>query len=200
VPVSELYPADPNALTIKRESGVGRLYYSARLNVARPVEEVAPLGAGISVARTYLDKKGQVIGAGAPSGELVTVKITLAMENDAYFLLVEDYIPAGAEILDPSLTTSQQGLQECDPLMRECYNPRHPFLHGWGWWLLSEPHIYDDHITWSAEYLPAGTYELTYILSLNQQGEYRVIPARARQLYFPEVQGRGAGNIFKIED
>jgi hypothetical protein len=65
---------------------------------------------------------------------------------------------------------------------------------------LSEPRIYDDHITWSAEYLPAGTYELTYTLSLNQEGEYRVIPARAWQYYFPEVQGRGAGHIFKIED
>jgi hypothetical protein len=59
--------------------------------------------------------------------------------------------------------------------------------------------MYDDHITWTAERLPAGTYELTYTLVLLQAGQYRVLPARAWQLYFPEVQANSAGSVFEIK-
>ena len=53
LPVSSLYPHDPNALVIQRDPGTGRLYYTAALNVSRPVEDVAPLDRGISVSRAY---------------------------------------------------------------------------------------------------------------------------------------------------
>ena len=102
---------------------------------------------------------------------------------------MEDYIPAGAEILDTNLKTSQQFSE---------YDVSDPFGDGWGWWYFNDPQIYDEHITWAVDYLPAGTYELTYILVLNQPGQYRVIPAQAWQFYFPEVQGNSAGMVFEI--
>ena len=58
--------------------------------------------------------------------------------------------------------------------------------------------MYDDHIAFTAEYLPAGTYELTYTLVMLQAGEYQVLPARAWLFYFPEVQGTSAGTVFEI--
>jgi uncharacterized protein YfaS (alpha-2-macroglobulin family) len=78
------------------------------------------------------------------------------------------------------------------------YSSSSPFSSGWGWWLFSEPQIYDDHIAWAADYLPAGTYELTYTLVALQAGQYRVLPARAWQFYFPEVQGNSAGSVFGV--
>ena len=47
--------------------------------------------------------------------------------------------------------------------------------------------------------LPPGTYEFTYQMVVLQPGEYRVLPARAWQFYFPEVQGIGKGDIFTVE-
>jgi hypothetical protein len=118
--------------------------------------------------------------------------VALTLKNDAYYLVVEDYIPAGAEILNTNLKTSQQlGVE---------YNPRDPFEGGWGWWYFNDPQIYDERIAWSVDHLPAGTYELTYTLVLNQPGDYRVLPARAWEFYFPEVQGNGAGAVFNIEE
>jgi uncharacterized protein YfaS (alpha-2-macroglobulin family) len=73
------------------------------------------------------------------------------------------------------------------------------FSSGWGWWYFDEPRIFTDHIRWVGAYVPAGTYVLTYRLLPLQAGEFRVLPARAYAYYFPDVQGRTGGSVFKIE-
>ncbi len=206
VPVSQLYPRDPNALLITREDGPGRLFYTAALNVVRPVEDAAPLDNGISVQRRYYHQDAsctqddcQAI-QGAQSGDLVEVRLTLSLDEAAYNLMLEDFIPAGAEILNESLKTTQQAVPEGDqPAPQPLFDPSAPLADGWGWWLFSSPQVHDDRITWAVDYLPAGTYELTYTVSLNQAGEYQVLPAHAWQSYFPEVQGTSAGEIFTIQ-
>jgi hypothetical protein len=205
VPIQRLYPDYPNVLVIQREVGSGRLYYTASLQVSRPVDEVTPLSNGLSVERAVTpfgtaclkDACDPILSA--KQGEKVTVRLTLTLPQDAYYLAVTDYIPAGAEILDTSLKTSQIGEEGAEPGGEVIYNPRRPFDKGWGWWLFSSPKIYDDHIAWTADSLPAGTYELTYTLVLLQPGLYRVLPARAWQLYFPDVQANSAGEVFEIK-
>jgi uncharacterized protein YfaS (alpha-2-macroglobulin family) len=199
IPLSGLYPEDPNALIIQREAGPGRLYYSAALNVDRPVDSVPALSQGISISRAYFPSGDLCTKAecepvqGARPGDRINVRLSLTLENAAYYLMVEDYLPAGAEILDTSLKTSQQGPEV--PL----FDPRKPFENGWGWWYFNTPRIYDDHIAWSVDYLPAGTYQLTYTLVILQSGQYRVLPARAWQFYFPDVQGTSPGELFEIK-
>lgn len=195
VPVAHLYGDYPNALNIQREAGPGRLYYTAHLNVLRPVEDVEAANGGIGVERAYTSleqstKSGQpTVMQSAVAGETIKVRLTLTLESEAYYLIVEDYIPAGAEVLNANLKTSQQAVQ---------YDTRHPFRNGWGWWYFNNPQIFDDHIAWAVDYLPAGTYELTYLLVLNQPGQYQVIPAQAWQFYFPEIYGNSAGMVFEI--
>jgi uncharacterized protein YfaS (alpha-2-macroglobulin family) len=193
-PIASLYPSEPNSLIISRGDGTGRLYYNTHLNVSRPVEDVALLDHGINITRAYfpsgidcLEETCAPIRQ-AENGELVTVRLTLTVPETTYYLVVDDHIPAGAEILDFSLDTSQESQ----------YNPNTFFEQGWGWWEFSSPRIYDDRISWTADQLPPGTYELVYQLVTLQPGEYRVLPPRAYQLYFPEVQGNGAGEIFEI--
>jgi hypothetical protein len=207
IPISELYPDAPNQLAIQRDSGAGKLYYSALLQVSRPVEQAEPVAQGVSISRQYFPAGTDCQAAGctpitsALSGEMVTVRLTLTLPHDVHYLMVEDYIPAGVEILDTRLKTSQQGLNlgpEAGPAELP-YDPANPFADGWGWWLFRSPQVYDDHIAWAADYLPAGTYELTYTLVLYQPGEYRVLPARAWQFYFPEVQGTSAGEVFIVK-
>jgi uncharacterized protein YfaS (alpha-2-macroglobulin family) len=131
---------------------------------------------------------------GAAAGDLVNVRVTLTLPNSVYYLAVEDYIPAGTELLNTSLKTTQLGSAPDEDL----FDTRNPFESGWGWWYFGQPQIYDDHIGWMAEYLPAGTYELTYTLVVLQPGSYGVLPAQAWQFYFPEVQGNSAGMVFEI--
>jgi uncharacterized protein YfaS (alpha-2-macroglobulin family) len=205
LPLEELYPDFPNALIVSRESGLGRLYYTAALNVNRPVESAPPLDAGISLSRAYYPvgedcpEEGCAPIIESSPGELMEVRLTLTLPEAAYYLLVEDYLPAGTEILDKSLKTSQQALPGGeDSTVVPLIDQREPYNGGWGWWYFSRPEIYDEHIAWAAEYLPAGTYELTYTVQVLHSGEFRVLPARAWYFYFPEVRGNSAGTIFSV--
>jgi hypothetical protein len=204
VPIQRMYPDYPNSLVIQRGGGPGRLYYAVGLNVSRPVEDAAPLSQGLSVERTYyplsedcLEELCSPVQSAKP-GDRLAVRVTLTAFRDLHYAAVSDYIPAGAEIVDTSLKTSQQGMYG-EPELQPLFDPRNPFARGFGWWLFSQPQIYDDHITWTADYLPAGSYELYYILTPLQSGQYRVLPARAWQLYFPEVQANSAGGVFEIK-
>ncbi len=209
IPLSSLYPRDPNGLNIRRDAGIGRLYYTASLQVDRPAENVAPLNRGLEISRAYYPhsrtcplKDCEPIQE-AEMGDVVTARVTFVLPNDVYYLMVEDYLPAGTEILDLSLKTSQLGQDtdlewESEPQPQPLYDYRRPFDDGWGWWYFQGPQVYADHIAWSATYLPAGTYALTYDLVITHPGEFRVLPARAWEFYFPEVQGTSAGTVFEV--
>lgn len=199
-PLDQLTLGSPNALSIRRQSGIGRLYYRAILNVDRPVDKASAINKGMSISRAYQDCSVECVDVTAwtindAETERITVRLTLNLPNDSYYVRVEDFIPAGTELLDTSLKTSQQGEAATDV---KRYDPDDPYADGWGWWYFSAPQMYDDHISWAATYLPKGTYVLTYTLVPTHAGEYQVIPARAWLNFFPEVQGTTAGEIFKI--
>jgi hypothetical protein len=207
VPVGELFPQSPNALLIERGEGSGTLYYRADLQTFQPAETAEAINKGISLSRAYYPA-----GQGCPGDEactpidgftlssdgtdqLVTVGLTVVIPHDMYNLMVEDYIPSGSEVLNRDFLTSQTVSDPDAPV----YDPRRSFASGWGWWYFNTPQIYDDHLLWTADYIPAGTYTLTYEILPYQRGIYQVLPARAWQYFFPEVQGTSEGALFAIE-
>ncbi|MCC6146967.1 MAG: Ig-like domain-containing protein [Anaerolineaceae bacterium] len=200
-PLSALLPSSPNALHIQRGDGIGKLYYRAALQIHQPVEDVQPLTKGLSIQRRYFisgEKCGdktctpvESFHMKEPGGSLL-VNLTLTLSEAAYYLVVEDFIPAGAEIVNASFKTSQLGEEI------SLYNPRDPFEAGFGWWYFDRPQTYQDHIRWMAEYIPAGSYELVYRILPNQPGQFHVIPAHAYAYYFPEFEGSSAGQVFEI--
>jgi hypothetical protein len=203
IPLERLYRDAPNALEIQRQAGHGILYYRAILQAFVPIEGLQPVQRGFSVERAY-----RILGencgltrchkiTAARVGTRIEVRLSITVEKDAYYVMVKDYIPAGSEILDTRLLTTQLGSSE-EELAAAEIDPAQPFKEGWEWQRFSQPSIYDDHLVWSAEYLPAGSYELRYILTLLQPGEYHLRPAEAWELYFPEVQGSSAGEMFTI--
>ncbi|MFO8035043.1 MAG: Ig-like domain-containing protein [Anaerolineales bacterium] len=192
-PITHLNPERPNTLEIERGQGEGRLYYRSSLTISRPAAEVTPFGKGMSLSRAYsFAEEGDdlTFTQHGSTAELVRVHLNLSVESDTYYLKIEDTIPAGAEILDTRLKTTRRD--------QVAFDVSSPFRGGWGWWYFNAPHVYDDHITWTADFLPAGTYQLTYTLALNLPGEYQVLPARAWQVYFPEIQATSAGDEFII--
>lgn len=195
-----LYLRSPNDLQIQRGEGVGQLFYRADLTVLRPAQDAPALNAGIAVSREYFDCSGancQPLTTWQLSDipRRLTARVTVTLPTAMYYLNVEDYAPAGAEIANPALKTSAQGETS---LETEFFTPEAPFANGWGWWYFNPAQIYRDHLRWSAPYLEAGTYVLTYTLVPALAGEFQVLPARAWQSFLPEVQGSSAGNLFTV--
>ena len=205
--IDMLYPNSPNALLIERGAGTGSLYYRVDLQTYQPASSADAVNQGIQLERNFY-----LAGQGCPGGEgclpidsiqldpdnltqMVTVELTVNLSNDIYHFMLEDFIPSGTEILDPDLLTSQSPTEEPPPL----YDPQTPFTDGWGWWYFNDPQIYDDHVLWMANFLPSGTYTLTYQLIPTQRGSFQVLPAHAWQYFYPEVQGTSAGDVFTIE-
>ena len=202
--LAQLNLGGANSLLVSKQAGTGKLYYRAALTVDRPVETAPALERGLAITRQYLDCSNPTSCQPVSSYQMktdqsgrVTVRLTLTLPNEAYYLMLQDNIPAGSDILDSSLKTSQQGLQ--DQSLQVKFDPADPFGEGWGWWYFNQPQIYTSHILWSADYLPAGTYQLTYTLVPSLAGVYHVLPAHAWQAYFPEVQGTTAGALFEIK-
>ena len=92
----------------------------------------------------------------AQVGQRVTVRLSLTVTDDVYYLVLDDYIPAGSEILDTRLKTSAQGEGDGTGAQVQT-DPSQPFAQGWGSWYFHQPELYDDHITWSADHLAPGT-------------------------------------------
>ena len=207
VPISDIFPDDPNALLIERGEGSGTLYYRADLQTYQPAATADPINRGVVINRAYYPT-----GEGCPAAEgcvpiedinwdqtdpsqMITVALTVVISHDMYQFMLEDFIPAGTEILNQNFLTTQNLPQEPTPL----FDPLDPFGEGWGWWYFSGPQIYDDHILWTADYVPAGTYTLIYQLLPTQRGTYQVLPAHGWQYFYPEVEGTSAGNLFTID-
>ena len=200
VTIDKLNADRSNTLNITRDAGSGRLYYRVFLQVDRPADTAQPVSHGLSVERRFVLSGQDCRKASCPPinglkiGDLaqpVFVHLTLTLPTDMQYLVVDDFIPAGATVVDSSLKTTQRGqLVE--------YNPDDPFGAGWGWWYFGTPKIYSDHVSWAGRSVPAGTYELTYQILPAQAGEFRVIPAHAYEYYFPEVEGSSAGSVFSI--
>ena len=209
VPVQGLVEIDSfksnqaNTLDIEHGPGNGKLYYRATLRLDKPASEAVSSNGGISIERTYylsdqncsVDNCESISGIRLSQKAPVYVDLKITIPQDMVYVEVKDFIPAGSEIVNTVLQTSQMGTGQPDLL----YELENPYQQGWGWWNFRDPQISDDSIRWVAEYLPAGTYVLRYRLLPLQAGEYQVLPAQAKMIYFPEIQGTSAGTIFSIE-
>ena len=201
IPVSELLAGDTNFFDFQRGAGDGRLYYTLRLNSAIAVESLDPISRGFTVERRYYDAACDAeTETCAPidsiaANERVRVELTVIVPNDRVYVVVEDPIPAGTDAIDPNLLTSESALGG------GIVPAEGDFGRGfWGWWYFDDIQYRDEKVVFLSQFLPAGTYQYAYFLQPNIAGTYQVMPATAREDYFPEVFGRSEGATFTITE
>ncbi|HEX9028304.1 MAG TPA: hypothetical protein VF823_03945, partial [Anaerolineales bacterium] len=192
--ISQLLKDQLNRLTIARSDGPGTLYYNAHLQVALPVAQVSALDRGVSIQRAYFNVNDlNTPVTGAAQGDVLVARLTIVAPHDLHNLVVEDPLPAGLEVLDQSLNTSQQTGLPPSQLWRTDTE-----WQGWGWWYFDHVELRDEKVVLSVDYLPAGTYEYTYRVRASTPGTFSVIPSTAYEFYFPEVYGRAQGSTFTV--
>jgi len=198
--------ADPTSteITVSRGEGAGRLYYTAHVESFLPVEEIQPLDRGIVVQRQLVASscgRGEACDSltSARVGEIVNVRLTIIAPHDLYYVVVEDPLPAGGEAIDLQLATTSL-LDPAIELYRVTDDSSGWGWYRWSWWWrwYSHSELRDEKVVLFADYLPAGTYMYTYSFRATQIGTYHIIPTTAREFYFPEVFGRGAGELFRV--
>nr|MBA3469605.1 alpha-2-macroglobulin [Herpetosiphonaceae bacterium] len=207
IDVARLLRDQGNRLTIGRGEGAGRLYYSAYLRAFLPVETIKALDRGVIVERRYtlascLDGLACPPVSTVKLGDVVRVDLSIVAPHDLYYLALEDPLPAGAELIDtglattslleqsPSLDRQRPGLGGAESITRDWY---------WGWWnWYSRSELRDEKVALFADYLPKGSYLYSYTMRATTTGQFHVIPTTAGETYFPEVYGRGDGQLLTI--
>ena len=104
-----------------------------------------------------------------------------------------DPLPAGLEPLNPSLDVSTTPRPDDSPTADESY-------WCWCWTWYDHVNLRDDRAEAFAAWLGAGVYEYTYEARATTPGEFVVPPARAEEIYAPEVFGRSASTRVIITD
>jgi alpha-2-macroglobulin len=199
VAVADLWRDEPNFLDFRRDEGVGRLYYTAYLESYVEAAAVPAANRGFIVERAYYDAACDPEAEDCRpidqirAGRQVRVELTLIVPHDRLYVILEDHFPAGAEALDPGLETSAGGVGGSMRPAGVEYRPGY-----WGWWLFNRIEYRDDRVVFGSTFLPAGTYQYSYILQTNLPGVYQVMPANAREEFFAEVFGRSEGVLFTI--
>ncbi|HLO17912.1 MAG TPA: alpha-2-macroglobulin family protein, partial [Anaerolineales bacterium] len=183
---------------ILNKEGPGRLYYRLGLRYAPTDLDLDPLDMGFVVQRRYeaVDDSKDVFQDKygvwhIKAGTRVRVKITMVADNRRYHVALIDPLPAGLEIINPDLTVSEN--TPPDPT-----NPDYHHDWWWGTWY-EHQNMRDDHIEAFTSLLWDGVYEYTYIVRATTPGTFIAPPAKAEEMYSPEVFGRSGSDWVIVE-
>jgi uncharacterized protein YfaS (alpha-2-macroglobulin family) len=200
------------------------LYYDMTLKYFLPAANLPPRDEGITVERGLYkldDAREQNPLSSVTVGDVVKGKLTLTIPDDYSHVAIEDIIPAGFEIINFNLDTEDQSLQDSDWLGGGSQSDSGSWLSGFfgssqmvqvfgssgfggsygnNTRTLSPTHAesHDDRIFLYVENMSAGVYEYEYFLRALVPGEFQHLPARAEELFFPEVFGRTGGGTMEV--
>ncbi|MFW6070369.1 MAG: alpha-2-macroglobulin family protein, partial [bacterium] len=206
VPMSYLLEGDEDErdLILSKE-GPGRLYYRLGLRYAPDDLVLDPLDMGFVVERTYeaVDDPADVtrdegLADGTPgpwrirAGARVRVRLTMVASNRRYHVALVDPLPAGLEIVNPALAVSGDVPDDPDEDVRP---------YGWWWWGTWYEHqnMRDERAEAFTTLLWDGVYNYSYVARATTPGEFVAPPAKAEEMYSPEVFGRSSTDWVIVE-
>ncbi|MEA3401538.1 MAG: alpha-2-macroglobulin family protein [Armatimonadota bacterium] len=191
VPPELLRPGNVEVAVERASPGAGRLYYTLELSQHVRADLATPVtgGSALVLERTYRQVKTParrglaLLDQTVPgrrtryrSGDVVEVTLTVRAGRAHEFLVIEDPIPAGCEVIDRGR------------------------LRQWEWdrWW-SDQIVRDEMVAFAVKFLPIGARTLSYRMRAEVPGRYRAMPTVAYNMYDPTVRSYGAADEFVIE-
>ena len=185
-------------LTFTRE-GTGTLFYTARLRYASDELFLDGLDNGIRIQRSYApyaESGSRPAATTYKAGDLVRVTLTFNLTKERRFVAATDPLPAGFEPVESWFASTAAGLaREQDQQRQQGDNWFSRWLRGG----FDRVERYDDRVELFATRLSEGRHEFTYIARATTAGSFRTAPARAEEMYTPEVFGRTATAVIEIK-
>lgn len=186
-------------VTFERD-GQGAVYYAAHQTAYTSNDLDVREDNGFSIQRHYaiLNSEGhwrEVTGA-IPSGQSVRVELSIVTKRPREYVLAEDPIPAGFEILPSEDQSAWKVEQLVDPDC-DCKTVTLDPPPGWNRFPMTRRDDHDDRIAFFASYLGGsdehpGQYLIRYILRPETIGSHVALPARIEAMYAPDINGRSA--------
>jgi uncharacterized protein YfaS (alpha-2-macroglobulin family) len=194
------------AVTLRKE-GEGRLYYDTTLSYEPGRMNSDSINAGIEIHREYsVERDGKWVLAPNPleikTGDLVRVDLFVSLPSERYFVVVNDPVPGGLEPVNRELaTTSELDAKKGEfAFAPESFRNRYSDWSGFGLsrWSFYHKELRHDSARFYSERLGAGHYYLSYTAQAIAPGEFTAQPARAEEMYEPDVYGKSSPVVFKV--
>ena len=191
-----------------QKDGQGRLYYTTRLKYALKNPSKKGKHKGFQVQRHYEVKQGQKWvevqdEINIKRGDLVRVTLKVTTPATRYQVALIDQLPAGLEPLNAALATTSkkalEGLNEASSIFTAKAAPDAWWQYYWGGGFyhqevrLSGPQYF-------ADFLRPGSQVLTFMAQAIATGTFTAPPARAEEMYDPEVYGTSTPATFVISE
>eukprot|EP01101_Sappina_pedata_P004327 TRINITY_DN1811_c1_g2_i1.p1 TRINITY_DN1811_c1_g2~~TRINITY_DN1811_c1_g2_i1.p1 ORF type:complete len:1198 (+),score=414.31 TRINITY_DN1811_c1_g2_i1:69-3596(+) len=187
--------ADASAknLTIQKQ-GKGRLYYRLGLEYAPKNLDIKGLDRGFAVDRSYVGVDNITDAAWdaqnnewrIKAGARVKVVLNVIITQRRYHVAFVDKLPGGLEALNPALAGTQSASEDGR-------------VYGWyGRWYEHE-NFRDERVECFSSLVWEGAHQYSYYARATTPGTFIVPPAKAEEMYSPEVFGRCASTRVVIE-
>ncbi len=199
---------------LKEGSEEGALYYDLVLKYYLPIDKIEAREEGMTILREYYSSDDTALDnpvSGGSIGDVIKGRITVVVPDERHFVAVENPIPSGTELINFNLATSDKSILNQPfeeptptPYFEDYYDggyaPRSYKISSWWWWNpWTHTEMRDDRLLLFADYLSPGVYTYDFYLRVTHSGEFVNPPARAEEMYFPEIWGRTGGSVFTVK-
>ncbi len=174
-------------------------YYDIGLKYFLPINQIPPRDEGFTITREFFaldDKDNKNPLQTAKVGDVIRGRIKVLAPSHRSFVSVEDFIPAGTELVNFNLATEDQSLLVENE--KEDYE--------WWNWYYNDKNLRpdtveyrDDRLFLFKEGLEQGEYEYDYYLRVLIPGKFLHLPAVVSEMYFPENFARTSGGYFEVK-
>jgi uncharacterized protein YfaS (alpha-2-macroglobulin family) len=188
--------APARELTLRRE-GEGTLFYAARLTYAPDAAALAARDNGFHVERHYAPAAGGAAGTTFQAGDLVRVTLGFDLPKERRYVAVTDPVPAGFEPVESWFNTTAADVAKQTEEQDGTGAPTWEDVWKRGTFDRVERH--DDRVLLFATRLADGHHEFSYVVRATTAGTFIVAPARAEEMYAPEVSGRTATQTIEVK-
>jgi hypothetical protein len=188
-----------------KAGGTGTLRYGAALSYAPGKLPAEPLERGLFVQRTLAGADGKPVAAQAPHGVLLRLLVEVATPMDRHHVAVDVPVPAGLELVNarfanaetvppldapspapPAEGSEGEGYADAPPV--------NPLLQG----PFDHVELKDDRLLLFAGTLPRGVHRYLVGVRSVTPGAFAFSPARAEEMYAPEVFGMTPGTTLTV--
>jgi uncharacterized protein YfaS (alpha-2-macroglobulin family) len=180
IPLSEIPLGRVLPVTVGK-TGTGRLYYGIRFNYA-PQDPVLRRDEGLAVEKRIEPLEGGNEVTDFQVGKIYKVQLKISTLQERTFVVVDDPLPAGFEVVNTSFATESQEL-----VHKAEHSQANEHKRWWG----SFDHFetYDDKVLLFANALIAGDHTYSYFMRASTPGHFYQPSTKAEEMYTPEVFG-----------